>query len=128
MPEVSPTGNGVALGALLVLLHGAADPFRTVQVTYRTWRHEQRLLEAFRADIEEQKRRGASVSSVTAFRRSGDPAPAETEETVRVWRDGRVSTASSALRRDDVEARVRRVERTQQRLQRRLVAGQLEPR
>ena len=81
------TGDEVELGALLELLHGAADRFRTVQATYRTWRHEKRLREAFRADAEEQKRRGASMGSVSAVR-SGDPEPPETEETVRIWRDG----------------------------------------
>jgi hypothetical protein len=81
------TGDEVELGALLALLHGADDPFRTVQATYRTWRHDERLREAFCADIEEQKRRGASISSFTAVR-SGDPGPPETEETVRIWRDG----------------------------------------
>jgi hypothetical protein len=82
------TGDEVELGALLGLLHGADDRFRTVQATYRTWRHDERLREAFCADIEEQKRRGASISSVVAFRRSGDTEPPETEETVRIWRDG----------------------------------------
>jgi len=75
------------IGALLALLHGADDPFRTVQATYRTWRHEERLKAAFLADAEEQKRRGASISSFSAVG-IGDPAPAETEETVRIWRDG----------------------------------------
>ena len=81
------TGDEVELGALLALLHGTDDRFRTVQATYRTWRHEERLLEAFRADAEEQKRRGASISSISAVR-IGDPEPPETEETVRIWRDG----------------------------------------
>jgi hypothetical protein len=95
------TGDEVELGALLALLHGADDRFRTVQATYRTWRHDERLREAFRADVEEQKRRGASISSVSAFRRSGDPEPAETEETVRVWRDGqRVREERHGGRRD----------------------------
>lgn len=87
--EVSrpPTGDKGELGALLVLLQGAADPFRTVQATYRTWRHEERLREAFRADNEEQKPRDASIVSVL-FVRSGDSEPSEAEETVRVWRDG----------------------------------------
>lgn len=43
-------------------------------------------MEAFRADAEEQKRRGASISTFQA--RSGEPEPAEYEETVRIWRDG----------------------------------------
>ena len=43
----------------------------------------ERLCDAFRADAEEQKHRGASISSVR-FVRSGDPEPPETEETVRI--------------------------------------------
>lgn len=82
------TGDEVRLGALLALLHGTDQRFRTVQATYRTWRHEERLHEAFRANTEEQKRRGASVATVSAVSSSGGPAPAETEETVRIWRDG----------------------------------------
>ena len=82
-----PTGDDGELGALLVLLQGAADPFRTVQATYRTWRHEERLHAAFRADVEEQQRRGGSF--VTArFVGDGDPPPLEAEETLRIWRDG----------------------------------------
>jgi hypothetical protein len=53
-------------------------------VTYRTWRHEQRLLEAFRANVEKQKRRGVTFGAVGR----GDPGPAETGETVRIWREG----------------------------------------
>ena len=89
MSKVPPptTGGALELGALLVLLHDAADPFRTVHATYRVWRHEERLLAAFRADAEEKKLRGASLSSVSAVS-SGDPEPPETEETVRIWRDG----------------------------------------
>jgi hypothetical protein len=67
-----------------VLLNGAADSFRTVHVTYRTWRHEQRLREAFRADTDKQKRRGVTFSAVGR----GDPGPTETGETVRIWREG----------------------------------------
>jgi hypothetical protein len=33
-----------------------------VQVSWRVWRHAERLLEAFRADAEEQKPRGAAIS------------------------------------------------------------------
>ena len=82
-------GDEVELGALLALLQSAADPFRTVQATYRTWRHEERLSEAFRADLEEQKRRGAHIRTFS-FVRSGDaePQPPETQETLRIWRDG----------------------------------------
>ncbi|WP_156765141.1 hypothetical protein [Mycobacterium sp. 1245852.3] len=73
---------------MLALLHGTDDRFRTVQATYRTWRHEQRLQEAFRANTEEQKRRGAAVATASAVSTSGEPAPPETEETVRIWREG----------------------------------------
>jgi hypothetical protein len=82
------TGDEVELGELLALLHGTDDRFQTVQATYRTWRHEQRLHEAFRVNTEEHKRRGASVATVSAVSSSGEPAPRETEETVRIWRDG----------------------------------------
>src|ERR1700722_331650 len=82
-----PTSDEVDLGALLVLLHGLDDPFRTVQATYRIWRHDERIGAAFRAGVEEQKRRGASITSVS-FRRTGDPEPPDNEETVRIWRDG----------------------------------------
>jgi hypothetical protein len=89
MSEVSPTGKEVELGMLLALLHGAADSFRTVQATYRTWSHHERSRRAFRADSEEQKRSGASITSMV-FRRISDPEPEPpmTEETVRIWRDG----------------------------------------
>lgn len=77
------------LGVLLELLHRGATSFTTVQATYRIWRHEERLAAAFRADIEEQKSRGASIASVSAVAvGSGAPAPAEREEVVRIWRDG----------------------------------------
>jgi hypothetical protein len=88
MPEMphGTTGDQVALGALLELLHDADAPFRSVQATYRVWRHETRVREALVAAAEEQKRRGASIR-LHSFR-SGDPEPLEREETVRIWRDG----------------------------------------
>lgn len=77
------------LGALLVLLHGADAPFRSVQATYRIWRHDERLQEAFLADAEEQKRRGASISTIQVYGSSdSDPEPPEREATVRIWREG----------------------------------------
>lgn len=75
-----------ALGALLVLLHGADAPIDTVEVTYRVWRHHHRAQAALAADVEEQRRRGASISSFAAA--SPQPEPAESEETVRIWRAG----------------------------------------
>lgn len=71
-------------GGIGALLNGAAESFRTVAVTYRTWRHEQRLLEAFRANSEKQKRRGVSFGAVA----KGGPGASETQETVRIWREG----------------------------------------
>lgn len=84
------TGDEVELGAFLVLLHDVADSFRTVNATYRFWRHDERLQTAFRADIEEQKRSGASISSISSIYAGAgeDPAPVESEETVDFWRDG----------------------------------------
>jgi hypothetical protein len=83
-PSFPPADEAGGIGALSVLLNGAADSFRTVAVTYRTWRHEQRAREAFRADIERQPRRGFTFGAVG----TGDPGLAETKETVRMWRDG----------------------------------------
>jgi outer membrane lipoprotein-sorting protein len=74
------------LGALLALLHGADAGFRSVQATWRVWRHEERLRQAFLADAEEQKRRGASISTISVD--NGAPEPAENEETVLIWREG----------------------------------------
>ena len=82
--DASASAGG--LGALLVLLHGADAPVHTVEVTYRVWRHRERAHAAFMADAEEQKRRGASIST---YGRSGaQPEPAEYEETLRIWRAG----------------------------------------
>lgn len=73
---------------MLELLHRGGASFTTVQATYRTWRHQERLTAAFHADIEEQKRNnpGAAFSTVSA--RSSTPAPAEQEEILRIWRAG----------------------------------------
>src|SRR5581483_2682282 len=42
----------------------------------------------FLADAEEWKRRGASISTFTYHGSDRDPEPPESEETVRIWRDG----------------------------------------
>ncbi|VBA62461.1 hypothetical protein [Mycobacterium attenuatum] len=87
-------GDEVELGALLALLSGAADSFRTVRATYRIWRHTQRSHDAQRAEVEERKRCGEGVSFVIARPVAGredpppPPPPPETHETVRIWRDG----------------------------------------
>lgn len=74
------------LGPLLVLLHDADLSATTIQVTYRVWWHEERQRAAFRADVEEQQRRGASIRTIGGG--SSNPEPTEVEETVRIWRDG----------------------------------------
>ena len=80
------SADAVGLGALLVLLHGADAPVDTVEVTYRVWRHRQRAHAAFVADAEEQKRRGASITSYGPGK--AEPEPAEYEKTVQIWRAG----------------------------------------
>lgn len=75
-----------ALGALLELLHRADAPFTTVRATYRIWRHDQRALAAFHAEIEEEKRRGAAVGTYGLAGNAS--APVEREELLRVWRSG----------------------------------------
>jgi hypothetical protein len=74
------------LGALLALLHGADAGFRSVEATWRVWRHEERLRQAFAADADEQKRRGASISTLRIG--NGDSEAPENEEMVRIWREG----------------------------------------
>ena len=85
-PSHDASADAVELGALLVLLHDADAPVDTVEVTYRLWRHRQRAHAAFVADTEEQKRRGASITSYAVG--PAQPEPAEYEETVRIWRAG----------------------------------------
>lgn len=89
MSEVSHhmTVGHAELGALLALLHGADAPFESVQVTYRIWRHQERLEEAFLANFEEQKRRGAAVSMIQ-IGADDEAEPPEREETLRIWRAG----------------------------------------
>ena len=74
------------LGTLLVLLHDADAPVRTVAVTYRVWRHRERAHAAFIANAEEQRRHGASIQLFGVS--SAEAEPAEDEETVRIWRAG----------------------------------------
>jgi hypothetical protein len=93
------SADAVELGALLVLIHGADAPLETVEVTCRLWRHRQRALAAFLADAEEQKRRGASITSYGCG--NAPPEPAEYEETVRIWRsDERVRVEHHGGERD----------------------------
>jgi hypothetical protein len=88
-PSHDASGDAVGLGALLVLLHGADAPADTVEVTYRVWRHHERAYAACLAEMEEQRRGGASITSITSYAPGGPaPEPAEYEETVRIWRAG----------------------------------------
>jgi hypothetical protein len=82
----APSHDAVELGALLVLLHGADAPVDTVEVIYRLWRQRERAHAAFVADAEEQKRRGASITSYGPG--TAEREPVESEETVRIWRAG----------------------------------------
>jgi hypothetical protein len=72
------------LGALLALLHRADAAFDRVEATYRIWRHAERAAAAWRAEIEEDKRRGTSVTSFGLA--AGSDRPVETEEVLRLWR------------------------------------------
>lgn len=73
------------LGTLLEALHGAGS-FDTVRATFRVWVHTERGQAAFRARIEEDKRRGASVATITFHGRGEQPS--ERVETFRIWRSG----------------------------------------
>ena len=75
------------LGVLLELLHRGDAPFRTIYATYRIWRDEERASSAWRADVEERKRRGAAIATFGIA--ATTPEPAESEELLRIWRDGR---------------------------------------
>jgi hypothetical protein len=69
------------LGGLLELLHGAEEPFESVVVRWRVWRHNERAHQAFIAHAER-----AGNRSVTMYG-SGD-APEGSTQTFRIWREG----------------------------------------
>ncbi len=100
MPGSPQLAEGRAeLGLLLALLHDAEHAFSCVHATWRVWRHEERLHQAFVADAEEQRERGASISIGSQRRDAGEPI--ESDETVRIWRDGdRFREEHSGGRRD----------------------------
>jgi hypothetical protein len=98
-PDGALTPIPPELGFLLELLHGADAPFATVQATYRIWQHDQRAGEAFHAEVEEEKRRGAAIASYGPA--GSSDAPAEREEQLRLWRSGdRVREEREGGRRD----------------------------
>jgi hypothetical protein len=72
------------LGELLALLHRADAACDSVEATYRIWRQEERSSAAWRAQIKEEKRRGAAISSFALI--DGPDQPAETERVLRIWR------------------------------------------
>jgi hypothetical protein len=89
----------LGLGALLEVLHGAEGSFSSVRVTYRTWRHSERAAAASRAEVERDKRRGASISTIAIA--GGGEAAAERVETFRTWRArGRVREEQHGGQRD----------------------------
>lgn len=74
------------LGDLLELLHRADAPVQTVRAVYRIWRHDERAAAAWHAEIEEERRRGAAISTYGPARDSEEPP--EREKLLRVWRSG----------------------------------------
>lgn len=80
------SGEVPGLGALLELLHGADGSVTTVRATVRIWRHVERSQAAFRAEAEEDKRRGASITTISLHDRGEQPS--EQIETLRIWRSG----------------------------------------
>ena len=101
MAEAAEPGFGdlPSLGELLALLHRADAAFDEVEASYRIWRHEPRSAAARQAQVEQEKRRGASISS---FGFSDDSErPVEVEEVLRVWRAvGRVREEHAGGARD----------------------------
>jgi hypothetical protein len=88
-PLDTPSGDKRQLGSLLELLHRADAPFRSVEATYRIWRHEERASAAWRAGVEEEKRRGAAISTYGSS--GSSTGPVERGEVLRIWRaDDRV--------------------------------------
>jgi hypothetical protein len=75
-------GDLPSLGELLALLHRADAAFDRVEASYRIWCHEQRSAAARQAQVEEEKRRGASISSFGFF--DDSERPVEVEEVLRV--------------------------------------------
>jgi hypothetical protein len=80
-----PSGKQPGLGTVLEVLHGAGS-FSTIHATFRVWRHSERAMAAFRAAAEEDKRRGASIQTVTLRGRGEEPS--ERVETFCIWRSG----------------------------------------
>jgi hypothetical protein len=60
--------------------------FGSVEVTYRVWRHHDRLREARYADVAAVRAHGGSVTSYGPV--TGDPQAAESEAIVRDWCQG----------------------------------------
>jgi hypothetical protein len=99
MAEVAEPGLGdlPSLGELLALLHRADAAFDQVAASYRIWRQEERASAARLAQVEQEKRRGAAISSF-AFSDDSD-RPVEVEEVLRVWRAEVMSARSTRAAR-----------------------------
>ncbi len=98
-----PSGDEVELGALLALLHRGDAGFDRVEATYRMWRQDERAAVAWRAEIEEEKRGGAVVTSYGLS--TDSDTPAETETVLRIWRaNGRVREEHEGGPRDGAYA------------------------
>jgi uncharacterized protein DUF4245 len=98
-----PNGSAVELGALLALLDRGDAGFDQVEATYRMWRHNERAAAAWRTEIEEEKQRGAAITSYGPFSESDEPP--ETETLLRIWRaDGRVRAEHEGGPRDGAYA------------------------
>ena len=106
-PFETPNGDKGQLGSLLELLHRADSPFRSVEATYRIWRHEERASAAWRAGIDEERRRGASISTYGVSDKSSGPV--EREEVLRIWRpDDRVRELGAGADRYRLEVDAQR--------------------
>src|ERR1035441_375103 len=83
-PSPAAGDERVGLGALLGLLQDA-DSRRppAVRATYRIWRHEGRLREAFDADAE--GRRGGRATTRLRAGGTAVPQPEEREEEISFW-------------------------------------------
>jgi hypothetical protein len=102
MAEVAEPGleDLPSLGELLALLHRADAAFDTVEASYRIWRHEERASAARLAQVEQEKRRGAAITSFFAYSDESD-RPVEVEEVLRVWRaEGRLREEHEGGSRD----------------------------
>jgi hypothetical protein len=98
-PSPATGAEHVGLGVLLGLLHDAdSRPARAIRATYRIWRHEGRLRDAFHADAE-----GRHPGHATTRLRAAGPAnpqPEEREETIAFWQQDKRSASNITAGRE----------------------------